>query len=238
MTTSSRRSREFQHELRQWKCEVKAGTMSVPRSRLLDLMKVCLQWAYTCQYHKLTVLGPMPHLLAHIQSGRTSTGEPRSTPAVKGSSSSSILSTKNGDAERPTEGISRIWNDWWGRRRQIRVAQDVCCAVCPGLLTLLTCIKHQSERKGSTKEEEDCGRYVQLRFDRITLLIPLSQNQRRPRGDSKGADCTKTTAYYIVLAWNYWSLGAYSTLLFTCPLEFMLSAAILCRPPQPGVYFR
>jgi hypothetical protein len=59
---------------------------------------------------KLTVLGPMPDILAHLQPGRTSIGEPYPTPAVKGSIFGGVLPTEDGDSEGPAESISRIYH--------------------------------------------------------------------------------------------------------------------------------
>ncbi len=73
-------------------------TMTVPRSRILDLMKV----THLVRLHPFDIYlhaigsGPMPHLRGIVQSGRRANGQQGASTTIERTSLSRLLSTTTG----------------------------------------------------------------------------------------------------------------------------------------------
>lgn len=71
--------------------------MAVPRSRILDLMKVCLSGIFgSITARILTLPGPMSNILPYLQPRGPAVRKQSPPPAIKGTIPGSILSAEDG----------------------------------------------------------------------------------------------------------------------------------------------
>lgn len=83
--------------------------MAVPRSRILDLMKVCLSDVFGYATARILILqGPMSNLLPYLQPRGSAVRKQSPAPAIKGTGPGSILPTEDGHIQGIAESISRL----------------------------------------------------------------------------------------------------------------------------------